>query len=43
MIKIIFLKSNMNCCKQCCHNKGYCTRVSILKPIIGQCWLKEEY
>lgn len=43
MIKIIFLKSDMNCCEQCCHNKGYCTRASIFKPVIGQCWFEEEY
>lgn len=43
MIKIVFLKSDMSCCKQCFNNKGYCTRASILEPIIGQCWFEEEY
>lgn len=43
MFKIIFLKSDMGCCKQCCHNKGYCTRASIDYPTIGVCWFDEEY
>lgn len=43
MFKINFIKADKSHCKGCCHNKNYCTRASMLKPLIGQCWFEEEY
>ncbi len=40
---INFIRCDKSCCKQCCHNKGYCTRASIKNNVIGCCWFEEEY